>query len=470
MNVNAEETRFDRGAWWLLTAVFLTALLVLANTLYTLAQPSDGWQAEYNTNQLANFLGDWSTPLQQGDKILAIADSNLTESVLGYKELPAWQAGVTLPYTIERNGVEQTVHVQLHRLTPRQIVQAFSFTLFANLPQLSWFVVGLAVFFLRPRNVAARLMLVAGASLTIGTRIGWAATVSAAHFVPRPNFYLDFMVDTQWGFILFPSFILLLLLFPQPMWPQLARPQTRRRTIVLAYLIPSTLALLTAVTTIEALALLVLVVDALLIVGLGITAVVKARRHSDPVAHAQTNWIAFGVVGSIGVTLVGFLLNFYGWLNFDDASFTTHLFNWVTGLMLPLCVAIAILRYRLFDIHVIIRKTVQYGVVTAVLALIYFGTIILLQSLVGQATGEQSPIIIVLSTLLIAAMFNPLRQRVQQFIDRRFYRQKYDAQQVLADFAQTARDEVEIEALQVELLRVIQETMKPEKVSLWIKK
>jgi hypothetical protein len=138
-------------------------------------------------------------------------------------------------------------------------------------------------------------------------------------------------------------------------------------------------------------------------------------------------------------------------------------------LMIPIAVAMAILRYGLYDIDVIIRKTVQYGVVTAVLALVYFGTIILLQSLVGQATGEQSPIIIVLSTLLIAALFNPLRRRVQDAVDRRFYRKKYNAQQILAEFAQTARDETDMEALQTELLRVVQETMQPESLAVWIK-
>ena len=186
-------------------------------------------------------------------------------------------------------------------------------------------------------------------------------------------------------------------------------------------------------------------------------------RRAQGVERAQMKWL-FLAGGIFAATYVP---------PFIRGSFTENtILNsaWVLGMMtIPLSIGVAILRHRLFDIDVIIRKTVQYGMVTAVLALVYFGTIILLQTIIGQATGEQSPIIIVLSTLLIAALFNPLRQRVQTFIDRRFYRQKYDAQQVLADFAQTARDEVEMEALQAELLRVVQETMQPKEVGIWFK-
>ena len=191
-------------------------------------------------------------------------------------------------------------------------------------------------------------------------------------------------------------------------------------------------------------------------------------RSAHRLVRYQIRWFVLG-----GMIFV--ILNFVPALTVRDIEITSRGSRWIltiafsNSLPLYLAVGLAILRYRLYDIDLIIRKTVQYGMVTAVLALVYFGTIILLQSLVGQATGEQSPIIIVLSTLLIAAMFNPLRQRVQTAVDRRFYRQKYDAQQVLADFAETARDEVEMEALQAELLRVVQETMQPNQISVWLK-
>ena len=127
------------------------------------------------------------------------------------------------------------------------------------------------------------------------------------------------------------------------------------------------------------------------------------------------------------------------------------------------------MRYNLWGIDVIIRKTLVYLLLSGLLTLVYFGMVILLQTIFGSFISQQSPVAIVISTLVIAALFAPLRGRVQAFIDRRFFRKKYNAQQVLARFAITARDETDMHALTAELARVVQETMDPERVHVWLK-
>ena len=149
---------------------------------------------------------------------------------------------------------------------------------------------------------------------------------------------------------------------------------------------------------------------------------------------------------------------------------STVLFG-VAVIALPTAVGIAVLRYRLYDIDLVINRTLVYGSLTAMLGLVYFGGVTATQALFHALTGqeEQPQLAIVVSTLVIAALFNPLRRRIQSFIDRRFYRRNYDARKTLEAFSATLREETNLEALNNELVGVVRETMQPAHVSLWLR-
>ena len=134
-----------------------------------------------------------------------------------------------------------------------------------------------------------------------------------------------------------------------------------------------------------------------------------------------------------------------------------------------MAIGIAILRYRLYDIDIIINRTLVYGSLTVMLVALYLGGIVVLQRAFVLLTGEQSTLAVVASTLLIAALFNPLHRRIQAFIDRRFYRSKYDARKTLEAYSVKLRDETDLDALNDELVGVVMETMQPAHVSLWLR-
>jgi hypothetical protein len=138
-------------------------------------------------------------------------------------------------------------------------------------------------------------------------------------------------------------------------------------------------------------------------------------------------------------------------------------------LLLPLSMGVAVLRSHLFDIDVVINRTLVYGSLTATLVALYFVGIVVLQRVFVTLTGQQSTLAVVASTLAIAALFNPLRRRIQSFIDRSFYRRKYDTRKTLEGFSLKLRNETDLQALSDDLVGVVRETMQPAHVSLWLR-
>jgi hypothetical protein len=188
-------------------------------------------------------------------------------------------------------------------------------------------------------------------------------------------------------------------------------------------------------------------------------------RRASGIERPQIKWFAYAAV------LFGGSLVFGGFLGQDLPGVWDALFETVTFIPLYIAVGVAILRYRLYDIDVIINRTLVYGALTAMLAAVYFGGVATTQAIFRTLTGqEQQPqLAIVISTLLIAALFNPLRRRIQSFIDKRFYRRKYDAAKILEAFSAKLRDETDLDALSDDLVGVVRETMQPAHVSLWLR-
>jgi hypothetical protein len=185
-------------------------------------------------------------------------------------------------------------------------------------------------------------------------------------------------------------------------------------------------------------------------------------RHAGSEQRQQIKWLAYGgavVVGGIGV---GGLITLWS-VPISIVTMSLSLLG------LPVFTGIAIVRYRLYDIDVVINLTLVYGSLTAMLVALYFGGIVVLQRLFITLTGEKSTLAVVGSTLVIAALFNPLRRRIQSFIDRRFYRRKYDAAKTLEAFSAKLRDETDLDALSDDLVGVVRDTMQPAHVSLWLR-
>jgi hypothetical protein len=200
-----------------------------------------------------------------------------------------------------------------------------------------------------------------------------------------------------------------------------------------------------------------------------VASVVVRFRRSRGIERQQMKMFAYVIVVLIGGSvLAGTLSDVTGVVWLGRISFVLSML----GLMcLPIAVGVAILRYRLYEIDIIINRTLVYGPLTATLALVYFGGVATTQLVFRALTGQQQQpqLAVVISTLLIAALFNPLRRRIQSFIDRRFYRSKYDARKTLEAFSASLRDGTDLDALNYELVSVVRKTIQPSHVSLWLR-
>jgi hypothetical protein len=202
----------------------------------------------------------------------------------------------------------------------------------------------------------------------------------------------------------------------------------------------------------------------------------RYRRVSGPAERQQTKWVVFGVAAAlvgIGTILAPFL--FIEPLSSTETTAISALtLVQISGggafmLLIPLSIGVAVLRSRLFDIDILINRTLVYGSLTVSLAVVYVGSVVLLQGALRALTGGESQLAVVASTLTIAALFGPMRRRIQDLIDRRFYRRKYDTTKTLAAFSARLRDETDLDRLDKELVSVVKDTLQPVHVSLWLR-
>jgi len=483
------ERRFNRWAWLTLAAGLGLMVISLLLVLWAFTIPTDGWWGQQEAGGpnapirlLINQSGQPS-PLRENDLILAMNGQRPEEFISGIG--PILERDQPFIYLISRAGQEIEIVAPPIRRQPAGIWQVIAYEWRQNpltfLSPLFFFLIGAFVFLMRPENLGARYLFLVG-SFYICILWGFADSFFMGTLYPPLLLWLNtWFGGAAWAWLFFPLLIQLVLVFPRRIGPMRRWP---RLFPLLVHGVPAAMLLAVSVPFIRngdpatlghylndlgvfILIPLILLFLVTLIAGL----IYNFRTIHDPVERAQLRWFALGVGlglgGMVATFLIGGLLDRSNLLTERTNSVTVILMNLLL-LCVPLGLGVAILRYRLFDIDVIIRRTTSYAILTALLALVYFGSIVVLQQLLTPITGE-SDVAVVLSTLLIAALFLPLRRRVQSVIDRRFFRKKYDAEKVLQQFAATARDETDLDALTAELLRVIQETMEPEGLSIWLK-
>jgi hypothetical protein len=408
--------------------------------------------------------------LQNGDIVTAIQGRAVDEYITGLFSArpPAGLAG-RIEYTVLRAGRDLQLEVPRVAFPILPLIEE-SWSVYLYLVYLE--LVSLFLFILRPRLPVAQLFFV----------------VSSVHFSSTLIYFSGLKVDDLlypwlvifylWGAvalygIMLAGLVHLALIFPgrHPLLEK--QPKWVLWIYSWVWLAASGYVAARWGATLSPVGRLALVIQAtswmsIFYLPLVLLAATSSYRAGNAGEKRQARWVMWSLmislvpylIFSVAPALLGF-------------GFNVRLANSWLGLLwctVPTSFAIAVLRERLFDIDLIIHRTLVYSVLTTALVIIYFGSVVLLQNLFRLLIGQSDQLAIVASTLAIAATFTPLRRRVQDVVDRRFYRRKYNAEQVLASFSDILRAEVDLNQISAELLGVVQETMQPEEVSLWLPK
>jgi hypothetical protein len=455
--------------------VFACTLVALscAQLAYRIWLPTEGWAYEsldeFGANTLffsRNLLGE-PTPLRPGDQLVAL--DGVPYGTMDLLRSPGVsdraRPGDVVTYSVLRDGEVLDLAVPLKRWTGQAVLVQLADPGVLIGFVANWLLFGLSIFVLLRRiaEPAARaLLLFVAVSLANNMNlVPDGATTQYSRVWPLTAFF-NYLI---WAILLTPSLLVLTLTFPRPKeflrrWPWLLLLPYAAFWLLLAAVGPS-----------------------FEVVGYGLSGAffilsLLAVLHSvltqrDTVSRAQLLW-GFGGFLALLLTYMPFFFGVFlsiAGIDVETLGWYTLLGNTLTSLGFPLfqvMIAVAILRYRLFDIEVIIRRTLVYSVLTIALGLVYLASVIGLQALFVRLTGQESTLAVVASTLGIATLFGPLRTHVQRFIDRRFFRRRYDGGQVLSAFAGRAQREAELDTLAADVLGVVRETLEPERARLWI--
>jgi len=470
----SQETCFTPAGWGVLAFALALLLFSAGQLAYRFTLPTDGWSvytedvADSNWIYDANLVGAPSE-LQPGDSPLIVGGVSVqgTASSAYRSPPPGWKPGARVRMLVQRGSEQRWLEVPVVHWTGL----AFWHHNLGQLDQLGdslgallFVLVGWYTFMRRPDLPSARVLFVLSAILgaaTISSLLPDGLSVEFNWLAFGATGFFSYVI---FGTLLAPSLLTFTLLFPHP-----KRIIQRRPWLVW---LPHGYGLLLMLFLLGGGNGIVGWVSTMILLSLSIASLIHAGfTQRDAVSRAQLRWAVSSFVMGIGL----FMLNFPVAFHWVTSQTLIDLFSFLASLgisVIGVGLSVAVLRYRLFDIDVIVRRTLQYTLLTGLLGLVYFGSVVILQQifeLLSVGAGR-SPLAIVLSTLAIAALFTPLRVRIQAGIDRRFYRRKYDAERTLERFAGTLRDEVDVERLSEQLISVVQETVEPEMISLWVSK